>query len=476
MAGCRASIGRLATLVFPALLLFFAFLSTTAARAADGPFMNGFDLGQRSVELRLVVAGGPPRGGIPALTGPATEAASQASWLADDDRVVGVVINGQARAYPLRLLNWHELVNDSLGDTPVVVSWCPLTASAVVFDRRVGGRELSFGVSGLLYQGNVLMYDRDGESLWSQLGGASVAGTSNGSKLSVLPSRVTRWQEWKRQHPDSSVLSLDTGHSRDYSRNPYATYETSDDLMFPVDMIDGRLRRKQKVLGLQLGGASRAWSLTDLAAAPDGVAPDGGLLDSVGGHRVKVFVDERGPRVFEGDRELASTVVYWFAWSAFNEQTSLWPLQAVSLPLESAGGSQGEGEAGRNRAGQIEITERRAYWTSPGVGFSLAGEATTKAGLYVVAGELRNRSAEPVQHVVLRYELLDEEGRVRFRADGYNHLAEGLLPIEGDPDPAATLATVKAVEAGAADSFRMLIPSGDLPEFSDYRISVVDAR
>lgn len=106
----------------------------------------------------------------------------------------------------------------------------------------------------------------------------------------------------------------------------------------------------------------------------------------------------------------------------------------------------------------------------------MAGEATTKAGLYVVAGELRNRSAEPVQHVVLRYELLDEEGRVRFRADGYNHLAEGLLPIEGDPDPAATLATVKALEAGAADSFRMLIPSGDLPEFSDYRISVVDAR
>ncbi|MBC8293908.1 MAG: DUF3179 domain-containing protein [Proteobacteria bacterium] len=468
MVVCLASFARFVTQAFAAPLFLFAFMVSTPVAAADGPFMNGFDLGQRSVELRLVVAGGPPRGGIPSLTAPATEAASQASWLADDDRVVGVVINGQSRAYPLRLLNWHELVNDSLGDTPVLVSWCPLTASAVVFDRRVGGSELSFGVSGLLYQGNVLMYDRGGESLWSQLGGASVAGPSNRSTLTVMPSRVVRWGEWRRQYPDSSVLSLDTGHSRDYSMNPYATYETSDDLMFPVDMIDGRLRRKQKVLGLQLGGASRAWSLTDLAAAPDGAVPGGGLLDSVGGHRVKVIVDEYGARVLEGDRELASTVAYWFAWSAFNEQTSLWPLDAA--PPETAIDSEG------NRAGQVEILERRAYWTSPGLGFSMAGEATAEAGLYVIAGQLRNRSDDPIHHVVLRYELLDKQGRVRYRTDGYNRSAEGMLPIEGDPDPEGTLASVKPVAGGATDSFRMLVPAGDLPGFSDYRISVVAVR
>lgn len=185
-------------------------------------------------------AGGPPKDGIPALTAPKTVPAGSAG-LQPEDRVIGVSLEGEARAYPLRILNWHEVVNDTLGGRDIAVTYCPLCDSALVFDRDIGGEVREFGVSGLLYNSNVLMYDRQGgdetkESLWSQMMLKAVVGPAarEGLKLELVPAQLTTWESWSTRHPETTSLSFDTGYSRNYDGNPYAGYFASPDLMFPV--------------------------------------------------------------------------------------------------------------------------------------------------------------------------------------------------------------------------------------------------
>ncbi|MCC5875695.1 MAG: DUF3179 domain-containing protein [Candidatus Sumerlaeia bacterium] len=190
-----------------------------------------------------IFAGGPPKDGIPALTNPKVLPAADAERLQPDDRVIGVVIDGDARAYPLRILNWHEIVNDKLGDKQIAVTYCPLCDSAVVFDREVGSRTFEFGVSGLLYNSNVLMYDRQEteleESLWSQMMLAAVTGPAaeEGLTLDVLPSQLVTWKSWKEVNPDTTALSFDTGYPRNYDASPYEQYFAAGRLMFPVSAI-----------------------------------------------------------------------------------------------------------------------------------------------------------------------------------------------------------------------------------------------
>ena len=180
-----------------------------------------FDVTRHSIPLKEIRGGGPPKDGIPALFDPSFVSPAEAGSLRDKDLILGVSLAGVSKAYPIRILNWHELVNDLIGARPILVSWCPLCGSGIVYDPVIDGTRYLFGVSGLLYSRNVLMYDRQTNSLWSQLALQAVTGPMAGTSLSVLPAEHTTWGEWKRRHPETLVLSFDTGYTRDYGRDPY---------------------------------------------------------------------------------------------------------------------------------------------------------------------------------------------------------------------------------------------------------------
>lgn len=189
-----------------------------------------FEVTRHIVPLRQIEGGGPPRDGIPALIDPEYIPAEEAGRLLEpSDRVLGVLFNGEARAYPIRILNWHELVNDTVGGRPILVSWCPLCGSGVVYDPMIGGRRHIFGVSGLLYKRNLLFFDRQTGSLWSQLLSEAVTGPMAGTKLHALPAEDTTWKNWESPHPDTLVLSFATGYQRDYRADPYAAMPLARD-------------------------------------------------------------------------------------------------------------------------------------------------------------------------------------------------------------------------------------------------------
>ncbi len=279
--------------------------------------LSGFSLSPSLVPSKDIIPGGPGKGGIPALTDPLVEPGKSASrWLEERDRVMGAVINGRARAYPIRILNWHEIVNDRIGDKRLVVTYCPLCGSGMVFDTKD-----RFDVSGLLYQSDVLLYDKKTESLWSQLKSKAITGKRLGEKLKVLPVLHTTWKYWFKRYPDTSVLSRQTGYSRDYSRDPYAGYGSDKSTYFPVRHRDDRLHPKAWVIGLELNGKTRAWKFNDLKKA-------GGVHETWQGRNLRIRYNPAGnhAEVTEKDsgKVLETITLYWFAWAAFHPETELY--------------------------------------------------------------------------------------------------------------------------------------------------------
>lgn len=285
-------------------------------------FENPFDLSNSLVPEAEIRSGGPPKDGIPALSAPQMIVAEEADYLQPNDRVIGVVIDGQPRAYPLAILNYHEIVNDRVGEQPFAVSYCPLCDSASVFSRRVGDGECEFGVSGLLYNSNVLMYDRDegAESLWSQIKNEAIAGPVVESRLELMPLELTTWQSWQERHPTTSVLSSETGHQRNYTRNPYADYFATDALMFPVKQTDDRLPNKQRVLGVFSGGQAKAYPLSAFSAELPRVE------DEINGQRIVVEYDPQSDslRVLEADEDVTWMYSLWFSWYAMHPETAVY--------------------------------------------------------------------------------------------------------------------------------------------------------
>ncbi len=218
------------------------------------------------IRLEEIAWGGVVKDGIPALTNPAFLTAREATYLSPDELVFGVAINGDVRAYPYRIMDWHEMFNDVVGGVPVSLAYCTLCGSGILYDTRVEGRDTPFvfGSSGFLYRSNKLMYDQQTHSLWNQFTGRPVVGalTGSGIRLEVLPVVTTSWADWKARYPRTRVLSLDTGFSRDYSPGrPYGEYFASDALMFPALTADRRLQPKDQVFGLRLTGVQKAWPL-----------------------------------------------------------------------------------------------------------------------------------------------------------------------------------------------------------------------
>ncbi len=183
------------------------------------------DFSRSSVDYAEILSGGPPKDGIPPIDNPKFESVSSVANLSDREPVIGLSINGDARAYPLRILTWHEIVNDKVGGTPVTVTYCPLCNAAIVFDARVDGEAMSFGTTGKLRNSDLIMYDRKTESWWQQFVGESIVGQHLGKKLKLVPAHLESWLDFRSRHPQGKVLVPNNLNMRPYGRNPYVNYD-----------------------------------------------------------------------------------------------------------------------------------------------------------------------------------------------------------------------------------------------------------
>ncbi|MCL4247309.1 MAG: DUF3179 domain-containing protein [Anaerolineae bacterium] len=252
--------------------------STRAQSTCDDPFegqsvyfntayWERTDFCQHSIAYDEVLSGGPPPDGIPPIDNPQFESIDVAeTWLQPQSPVLAVELDSEARAYPLAILTWHEIVNDTIGSVPVAVTFCPLCNSAFVFDRRVGDDVLRFGVSGNLRNSNLIMWDDQTQSWWQQFTGEAVVGSYLGTQLTQYPAIITGFGAFVEQYPDGLVLSRDTGFGRSYGTNPYVNYDQSTDPFLFASPLDRRLPATEHVLAGFIGSTGVAYPFPVLRA------------------------------------------------------------------------------------------------------------------------------------------------------------------------------------------------------------------
>jgi hypothetical protein len=244
--------------------------------------------------------------GIPALSNSEMISASQATYLEGGEPVFGIAINGDARAYPLRIMDWHEMANDVVGGVPVSLAYCTLCGAGIAFDGRApDGNTYTFGSSGFLYRSNKLMYDRETRTLWNQLTGEPVLGELAGTdlRLTILPIVLTSWSDWVEQHPDTQVLSLETGYQRPYEVGAaYGDYFSYEGTMFPVWQRSEELGTKDRVYALHLDGVPKAYSVEKLVQEQ--------VVNDLLGETPLVLVAQRGVVEVEGVNRRVRPVTY----------------------------------------------------------------------------------------------------------------------------------------------------------------------
>jgi hypothetical protein len=224
------------------------------------------DFSQTAVDLNEIMSGGPPKDGIPAIDNPKFVLSEDADgWLDAREPVIVVQHQEHARAYPLQILIYHEIVNDTFRGLPISVTFCPLCNASIVFDRRVNGKLLDFGTTGKLRKSDLVMYDRQTESWWQQFIGTSIVGEYMGTKLKEIPSQIVAYEDFKKAYPSGEILSKKTGHFRPYGRNPYRGYDKIGDQPFLfTDPVDKRLPAMERVLGVIRKGRSRIYPYSEL--------------------------------------------------------------------------------------------------------------------------------------------------------------------------------------------------------------------
>ena len=281
---------------------------------------NGFDLKNSLIPHQQILRGGPPRDGIPSLDSPKFLTSKESNFLHAEDRILGIVIDQQARAYPIKILNWHELVNDQIGGQSFMITYCPLCGSGVAFSSQVKGEKLVFGVSGLLYNSDVLLYDRSTDSLWSQILRKGVSGKFSGVQLKQLPLAHTTWKAWKKKYPDTRVLSTQTGFSRNYNSNPYQGYEKSRQLYFNVNQKAPELYHpKEQVIGIEINDVFKAYPFVELNKSDQSI-----IHDVIGNQKISVHWDQSnqsGTVLDAKGIEIPTIQLFWFAWYAFHPET-----------------------------------------------------------------------------------------------------------------------------------------------------------
>lgn len=307
---------------------------------------------QMKIRLEEITWGGVQVDGIPSLDNPTLIEAAEADYLLDTDLVFGVEIEGDARAYPLRIMGWHEMFNETIGGVPVALAYCTLCGAGILFETQIEGeaKPLIFGSSGFLYRSNKLMFDRRTGSLWNQFTGQPVTGplANSGIELKIRPVAITSWAAWRTANPETRVLSIETGFRRDYGSGVvYRDYFASDDLMFPALLENTSLKQKDYVFGIRSVGAAKAWPVTAFAGGKV-------INDAVGAQQVVLIGDaasrtvrayDRGDLSFEAgpDRQtlegpggpwrieedaligpdgarlprVPGHIAYWFAWDGY---------------------------------------------------------------------------------------------------------------------------------------------------------------
>jgi hypothetical protein len=279
---------------------------------------------KHSVPLEEIVGGGPPRDGIPSIDNPQFISVGDADQLlAEGEPGIALSLDGVNRFYPFQILVWHEIVNDTINGQRILVTYCPLCFSGIVFDPVVQGVRVEFGTSGKLWNSNLVMYDRRTESYWSQVLGEAIVGEMTGAQLKVLPSDQITYGDWKALHPDGDVLSRETGISRSYGVNPYGNYFSNNEVFFPTSNQDDRLENKDFVLGIVIDGQARAYF-------PPAIKDIGRLEETFAGKNLVIEWNEdiEAVRMFEklpdGTSERVNPFAnFWFSWAAVHPDTEL---------------------------------------------------------------------------------------------------------------------------------------------------------
>lgn len=259
---------------------------------------------------------------IPSLTQPKFQQVNETSWLHDNDVIFTISHKGVDRAYPQRIMNWHEIVNDTISGDPIAITFCPLCGSAVAFERKVDGIITEFGVSGKLHDSDLVMYDRYEGSLWQQITGEAIVGPAarRNEKLKPILLGATTWGEWKREHSNAQVLSKDTGYTRNYDQYPYGTYEQDDQLLFGVRELNKSLPIKTVVYGIEMNGSSKAY--------PESIIDNKKVIeDTVGNTTIQLKKLESGQikvTNLQTQEEIIPIRLFWFAWASFHPDTELY--------------------------------------------------------------------------------------------------------------------------------------------------------
>lgn len=283
---------------------------------------NGFDLTEPLVPVEQIYHGGPARDGIPAIDKPNFIDANKVDFLKAKDRILGLIYESSVRAYPIKILNYHEIVNDKINQQAIIISYCPLCGSGMAFKTKHNVSDSTFGVSGLLYNNDMLLYDRETSSLWSQILSKAITGKMKGASLEPLILQNTTWQNWLQRYPDTKVLSTDTGYQRQYDRHPYGQYDINSALYFPVQYSSARYHPKERVFGLTIGQQHKAYPLSELTKQNKT-----SITDTFSNMNLTIEFDVKNQSaVFYNDQQqaLPATNLFWFAWFAFHPDTEVY--------------------------------------------------------------------------------------------------------------------------------------------------------
>lgn len=268
-----------------------------------------------------ISSGGPPKDGIPSIDNPKFVSVEDADdWIEDDEYGAAIIHKGVKRFYPFQVLVWHEIINEDIAGDPVLLTYCPLCGSIIGYERTINGEEVEFGTSGKLYNSNLVMYDRKTDTYWTQIEGRAVIGELTGMELKLFPVDVVTWGDWKKAHPDSEVLSRNTGFVRSYGSDPYGSYYESRRLIFGVKDEDDRLHPKAVIFGIKVDGVVKAYPENTLKES-------GPFEDTVNGVKIRVERDETGIVTFtnlENNERIPHERDFWFAWFAFHPDTEFY--------------------------------------------------------------------------------------------------------------------------------------------------------
>lgn len=317
------------TRIFVALLASMSIFSLFATEQTNRPgnprgyspdsLLEVFKLTQADSDVAFdsIMQACPARDCIPSIDQPVYVPTGEVDYLRDDDLVMTLTHNGITRAYPTRILDRHEIVNDMFGADPVAITYCPLCGSGLAFDRRQNGQVLDFGVSSLLHNSDLIMYDRQTESLWQQITGEAFAGESRGAQLKTLPLSMITWNDWRQQYPEASVLTVDDIHTEKYQKDAYGDYAESEKLYMPVSATDARLHPKRVIYGMEIGDQA-------IAIDSDWLEKERQWANDFGGKQLRVALDRNGEITASLDgRTVTIHRMFWFAWYSFHTNTAL---------------------------------------------------------------------------------------------------------------------------------------------------------